>query len=453
MHHNRRSKPFRPCLLRDRPYRGGRTVASGGWNHVRGFSAFGAGAQEPFANAVNAGRTPGKFITTEQNQRAKNKRVSTPRPPIYERMLPVLIRSHSLLIAMRLLVILTIAVPKVGAVANSTNGLAPAESFKEFVKRPPIIADLTCVFELWDMKLNAAWNLTNYIRIRYKPDAMFLARCESPLPSPLPPGNDLDIDGSIVSSFSNRYWYRYHTDLYAWTNRNVPQENGNVVDWNYHDKMSRDVARVLNMGCDHVPVGSIRWKGDTFLTTNQATETIVRGTLSRDEKGRAASLTVELKPAGKTLQDTSARVITYEYSYDTPFALPWFPSTISMKPNVNESAEQYVLAWRLKILGVQLASTPLPESFFSLLPYNGTNVRHVFFVSNRFLTYFDGRQWRATLDSQHLVGARERVSKIKRLYRIVAFVLFFLVPPVVFWLYRKSGLRKPAMPPELKQQH
>ncbi len=326
--------------------------------------------------------------------------------------------------------IMLLVVSAVGSAA--TQAQAPADLFKHFVSAPPALSDLTWVQELPSV------GTTNYFRLKYQPGALFLGEAGSwPLSR-----TDLDAYQTIVSSFGNIYWDRSFNGLYVWTNTGNTREIGSIVDFHYNFAKGTEVTRILNMGVQQAPVGAIHWLNDTFVLTNASPKLRwglfqtwegywLSGELFRDSKGRAARLAVVPHMMGGRRPLPPGLIQVYEYSYDRPLALPYLPSTINVYFTTANKSER--MAERLRIVHVQEASSPLPESAFSLWPYHGTNVQASWFVSNEFLLSIGGYE-PPKLDPYKASLNRRR--NLRPLYFTAAITLLCL-GPVILWFRRR----------------
>ncbi len=301
-------------------------------------------------------------------------------------------------------------------------GQTPAELFKTFVASPPLISNL--VFAVQRVK-------TNFYHIRYQPNALFVGTSQLPLASE----NSLDAYQSAVSRFDEVYWRKFASDFYIWTNRNILAEKGNSVEHAYSHALAVEVPCVLNMGFQFAPPGSIRWSGDTFAVTNEATKLWYSGELRRDVSQRAAKLIVEERKLGHGPGRSAERVLTYNYFYERPLSLSYIPSSIRVSTGPADS-DSHQPAFQIRISEIQVGEIPLPKPKFSFIADQWKHDEQVFVVSNRNLIYL-ADQRSIVIPDPHQDDQGHRQKKARQTYLTVAIVVAALVP-VVFWFHRRS---------------
>ena len=189
--------------------------------------------------------------------------------------------------------------------ASRALGATPADSFKAFVSAPPALADLT-----WTEEMLSPPNGTSFFRMKLQPGALFLGEASNPLP-PIAP---TDSYGIVVSRFARKYWVKEFNALYVWTDRDNPRERGNSADALFALKTQTDAARILNMGFQQAPIGSILWRDDRFTVTNFQDRAVFNAHLEIGENGYPAALVIERRALKKSPSSVPDSVVTYKYS-------------------------------------------------------------------------------------------------------------------------------------------
>lgn len=231
---------------------------------------------------------------------------------------------------------------------------AAADRFKEFIASPPNLAEI-----IWTREPSAVGpGTTSYFRMTYQQDALLLEMSDRPV---LPATNAYGYT-SVVSTFQNTYWAKSYNALYIWTNSGRSNERGNAADTLY--KLNLAEARgILNMGCQQAGIASIHWNGDTFVLTNVELDAVVKGSLSRDDKGRAAALAVEIvKGHGRSSPGEPDFVSIYRYDYDRghqPTDTEFLPTAISCYSGNGTGAQSSSMLERMRVLRVKIAQAPL----------------------------------------------------------------------------------------------
>ncbi len=314
----------------------------------------------------------------------------------------------------------------VASPSQQAGGVRPtaADQFKDFIANPPVIEDLKWALE-WPGVA------TNYDHLLYQSNAVFLGQSTSPQTHE----GKYDAYQLAIGRFANEFWFKGPSEFYVWTNHNIVAEHSNVVEYSYL-QMQGTVSWALNVGCFLADPGTIRWTGDTFVVTNRQDGLWLLGSLRRDEKQRAASLSVEARRLNRGRNHSEDKLLICDYFYDRPVLVDFLPSRIRV--SIQEQGEETITNV-LKIFNIRTNRLMLPKSTFDFLVAQVPSPTNILVVSNEFVVGWDGRRQYVFPDpvksslSQQTQG---RLARIRRVYigLALAGVAF---GPIAFLLGRK----------------
>jgi hypothetical protein len=310
------------------------------------------------------------------------------------------------------------------AAASTFGAEQPADLFKQFISSPPPIADM--LYETQE-----PGHPPNFFRLKLQANAMFLADAVMTMGSSNGVGELIDYT-NIFAKFDKSYWHKIDRALYLWTDKGLSGEGSNTVKFTGDSILKDTLPSIVNFGVGAAPIGSIRWKDDTFSFENKAIGFVYHGTLVRDAAGRAQSITVAMSKPGSTGEAPGTFPWHYEYSYDELLSLPYLPSRFKMYYVNGDGKEQGVRSVRIHSLTV--APQPLPESAFSLQPLLAdTNMGLTITVSNAELV-FTPKNEKPYLVADSIAKAPDR-RKMQQLYFVMAVLLFSI--PFIFLLLKR----------------
>lgn len=240
--------------------------------------------------------------------------------------------------------------------------LAPAVKFKRFTASPPAVKELVYCFELppsalsktHDRGTNSSTN-NAYVQVRWQQDAF----CYRKVQALYDLGKALPI-GTIVGRSHAGCWFIRPRDGVLFLTANVSASD-DPLDFvaGYAEATSDDVARILNMGIEFLPVGSIQWNGNTFSTTSQRHPVRVTGTLFTNSAGYVETMRVRYASG----RHSTEVVIHYDYA-DAP--VDYLPSRLR-KCLLHDGQEIEADQW--SILKLELSARPQSQDVFSPRPY------------------------------------------------------------------------------------
>jgi hypothetical protein len=346
MHRNRGTKPFRPFLLRGRPYRGGKTITSGGRNPVRGFSAFGASAQGPFSNGANAGRTPGKPIKPGQRQPERLwhtfRRIGILQSSFFQPRYTCLPTP----------LLLPLLAGYFFAFNFHSSAMSP-EEFTRFLNQPPVhgralVVTRNPIF----VEPNSGSNLVSQVH-EYSWN-----------------GRDMLIvqrgDGFVVhrGTFKGVEWDHFRGTLtrYAGTNQN---DIGRA-----RSPLHESFATLMALGIYNFVPGSARWNGEVFYAEYDMAEArkrfgtnpVILGRFDLLPGGSVGRLEYSLYAGG----EQSLVKFAIDYRYSGPWGT-FFPSHIARYdadnfPEETNAPARWFLFYELEVRKLDLASVPDEQS-------------------------------------------------------------------------------------------
>lgn len=295
-----------------------------------------------------------------------------------------------------------------------------AALFKEFVQHPPTIESLGYTQEVPGLT-------TNYFDLKYQPPALFLGRITVPFPAH---GGPTTAAGYTewVARFGHTYLNKSYNMLFAWTNAEAQKSASNTVNLHYTLALDQ-AAKILNMGCQFLPPGGIRWNGNRFTQTNTERGVWVEGHLVV-ENNAAVAMSVVPHALGSTTRQIVPSEYRYTYDRRAPLSLPYLPNVIT-ESFTQENGSAFRLRYRL--LRIELARGPMGESAFLPSPQTETNLVHVT-ISNGFRVYPAG----VVRPDIGLVGrSRSRLTK----YYLACAAVVLLLPPVIYFVKNRSSIK------------
>lgn len=305
---------------------------------------------------------------------------------------------------------------------------APADRFKEFIANPPVIEDA-----FYSQQVIGYAPL--YYWVKWQPGALFLGVSLATNLAAVPAKTRLlSCEQQITAGFGEKFRQVIHsTDLYVWTNKNIPDEQNNSLFRTYKAALDVQGAELLNMGCLLAEVGSIRWAGDDFTVTNHSRGIVVQGQLTRDSKGRASALSVQPRMLDRKSKNSGYYPRIYEYFYETNLALSYLPSRI-VATHEDEKGQQG-LQIEYKIFSMKTANSSLPEESFIFDSSHFPNIAETLVISNKHVVHYPKvGAVHMFLDEEPL---RQSRAKINLGYTAVA-ILLLIFPPFLYWFLRRK---------------
>ena len=308
------------------------------------------------------------------------------------------------------------------SVANAadTNPNQPAEQFKQFISNPPPIADLVC-------EIRKSGEPAQFIRLRWQTNASFLQiESATNLEAFLSDTNPARYSYMIEARYNNIYWHKAGGMLEMTTNDNTEGSLPNTIVKSVVNLNNYFAGPVLTFGALLRLSGSTRWVDDAFTFTGDK-ELESSGTMTRDEQGRAKTLT----STTRNLKDNSSVEFVCQYFYDNPLALSYLPNRIERQRS-GEASKQTII-----IHSITLTGKPLTEAAFSLQNLAASpDIDHVITTSNEFhIMYKKGETLPVVFKDPSLSETRK--PSYQMAYFLIAICLF-LVPFLIF-LFSKRG--------------
>ncbi|GEM_PF-6776828 len=321
-----------------------------------------------------------------------------------------------------------------GALSMSVEAATPdgragfADELKQFMENPPCIERILYVQEVPNDPKNPDSMDFFQFQLRWQTNGVFFAQAYTNLVAGHEDGDLLKYK-DVFGNYEKRYGRKTAANFYEWTDTGKSDEHGNSLQQYRQTVLSAFTADMLNAGCHLVPVHSIHWNGDEFVVTNEEQGIWATGRLFRDANNRASKMTVEARSLARAGAHESW---VYEYSYERPLSLPYYPSRILAFSSENGGATNLIS--RFNIESMAIADKPQPASAFLIPDDVATNamVAHVV-ISNRFLVYDQGGRRFKLADGPAASEARKLTRGV---YFVVAGVLF--APFLIFFLGRKK---------------
>jgi hypothetical protein len=295
-----------------------------------------------------------------------------------------------------------------------------ADLFKKFVEKPPVIENLVYSQEMPGV-------VTNYYRLKFQRPAMFFGRSSSPIPASDAAESSKDYS-EWIGRFGSQYLNKSYNMLFSWTNEADDIDLTNTVKFHYVDAMENQISKILNMGCQLAPIGSIHWNGDTFVVKNPEQHIRVEGALKRGQNGKAASLIVVPHPLNGGAPDFVSSEYNYTYDYEKPLSLSYLPNVII---ETFKSAKGPPISLKYTILAIEVATNRIASSAFLLNPRIESNLIYIA-ISNGKRVFANG-----SVQPDIGLAARKR-SSLSRYYFVLAALLFFLPPAIYAFSHLKS---------------
>jgi hypothetical protein len=235
--------------------------------------------------------------------------------------------------------------------AGPDGGSAPADQFKHFMETPPPIEDMF-------IEHQAPEQPSSFYHVKWQPDCMFIGCGTGTNIESLQSATNLVDYYTIYSKFKDVYWQKVGADLYVWTNQNIPQQQTNSITFANNNYAQIVLNPAMNGGIDMMPVGSLRWAGDTLSFSKAGYK--YAGTLHRDESGRATNMTLLAYKMGMSEQEVT---FSNDYFYDAALSLSFFPSRLEWHATVDNGAS---FSHTTIIHSLKLAGQLMPKDAFSL---------------------------------------------------------------------------------------
>jgi len=254
--------------------------------------------------------------------------------------------------------------------ANSAD-VPPVELFKQFIASPPPIESVVYRVKLPPVKgsaipietggLKSSTNYTHY-EGRWQPGA-FLFR-------EVPSLSDLEnriVYGQAAINFEKNYCVldtTFHPTATFWSHNNRELDSQNPVYF-ISSTLEEQFSVVLNMGINHLRVGTIKWAGDSFHQKSHLRHIDVQGTLSASPEKFPAELKLVYSDADPP---PSSHIV--RYSYTTNLGLSYLPNEIR---HYFIYKGQEVELGEIQILALKVAPAPMDQKMFDPTPFITAN--------------------------------------------------------------------------------
>jgi len=317
------------------------------------------------------------------------------------------------------------------ASAADTDGAQPADQFKHFIEKPPMIAELFFESLYWDG--GAVSYNTSYCHVKWQPNAEFVGFNDTTNFAlgigATNPGDFFAMD----SRFDNVYWHKVDATYYVWTNRNDPDELTNNINTSEQMVAADTIYCVMNMGLAMMPPETIRWVGDSLSFTNRTKGMWYRGQLSRDSAGRAEETSLVFGKLGKLFPNGDDHFVSHYY-YDEPLSLSFLPSRIE---TTNYEGGR-VSSKTIKIHTVIIADRAMPLAEFSPVIMAGGLVDTITISNGYLISSAKPALGNVSLHIRDPMILRMREPAMQRWYFLVA-VAVFSIPFIIFLLPKQFG--------------
>ena len=250
-----------------------------------------------------------------------------------------------------------------------------AEDFRAFLARPPIIKNLIFSASPWP-----GLNTNACIECRWQPDAVLWLEFESEKDARLPTPEKA-LRGWAY--YKNKFW-EYSRTLGVTTYvlpPNTDQKNPAIGIVSGCYGALGNMSWPLEAGVPNIPIGEIKWSGNSFFGAN-SDHRISRSGVLYTEDGFPKTMVV----TGSSDFGRLDAILKYSYDSQHNNAYP-LPSTIEIKL---KQGELYVF----NMIEIETSSGPLSEKYFSLdamMPGNVTRYDEIS-ETKRFLLTPDGRK-------------------------------------------------------------
>ncbi len=208
----------------------------------------------------------------------------------------------------------------------------PLEQFKQFMASPPVIENV--VFQMitafGDSPLPEAkgakgvHDWVNYLQARWQPDCLFLKS-----------GTNLNVADpgkrtgeEINARFHDEHWTLSRMGFVtSWSDSaKTPDQIRSLPSRAFHHR-SHQFAELMNMGVMQIPVGVVKWDGDSFNAPGYIpelkTHVEVTGHVKPDANGYAKEMSVQYR------SKTGIFAYVLRYYYETNVGLSYFPNRLT----------------------------------------------------------------------------------------------------------------------------
>lgn len=296
---------------------------------------------------------------------------------------------------------------------------APADRYKEFIQHPPSITDLF-------VEHRDAGQASSFYFAKWQTGCFFVACAPGETGGAFQEITNLADFEMIFSKYHSVYWQKTGSDLYSWTNLDLPKQQTNSITGSCQNFCQAVLTPILNGGCDFMPIGSISWVGDTFSYRSKDMDYWAKGILNRDRSGRAANLTIAI---GKLGDPTPyGRHYSFDYYYDAALSLPFLPSRIE-RHYVDDNGKEWTHT--VIIHEIRISQKPMNESAFSLEPLaDTTNITDIITESNNlFVTLVkDAKPGVIAFGFRQDPSAPNLQTDFRRVYFRIAVLILVLIP-------------------------
>jgi hypothetical protein len=247
-------------------------------------------------------------------------------------------------------------------------------------------------------------------------------------------------DVKACGRFEAVYWRLFGNppSLTVWTNQDSKEDwkNNRVLVASVYS--FEQLGRVLNFGAPYSEIGSIKWNGDTFETTNELHQQSTLGRLERDEQGRAKLLHLHLKRHDRRFATLREIDWLVTYFYETNIFAPYLPNKFLI------AASDEIRVWQpidqITILSLKTNSQPMDATQFAAEQVLHGPAKSLSIVSGTNLLYKRGTNWvKASSTRKHAKVLTKR--KIRSTYLVLA-ALALVLPSAFLIHWRIKKMRR-----------
>jgi hypothetical protein len=300
------------------------------------------------------------------------------------------------------------------------------ERFKSFLESPPPISEV-CYAHYYPGRTNSYRPI--YTLARWQVDSFFRRISYDPESLRDPPVTDQPWNGE-VDCISGTVWWKVEGnrhDLMIWDPVAAQDATENPVRISALASL-REFSSFMNMGVQHAPIGSIRWKADSFECTNANTGStwILHGELAPDSAGRAGRLDLSLVFLEKDFTRPRHFQWRIDYLYEKHLSPSFLPDRITtwlIQGDRTRVLDEYDVS-RIILSDRALAA----EAFIAARYQLGGS--QVCYVSNTGVFYSENGKWheRWKANDRRIIGNR---GHVRALY--LALVLLLFAPLLALW--------------------
>ena len=252
-----------------------------------------------------------------------------------------------------------------------------SEVLKDFVSNPPVVSNL--LFHQFPSASRGHTAPTNgiYVLCRWQTNAFLWLQFDSLEDAH---SNVLDKATRGWANYDSNYWsYSRNSGVttYMRTGKSALLESSNGVVKLCNGALE-NLSRPLNIGIPNIPIGTIKWIGDTFTATNDNYQFVRSGTLKLSN-----GIPEELQLNGESARAGPLRA-KLRYRYESSRAQAVYPLPTTIEFSSQGGASQIV-----QMLLLDVSVEPLPQRCFSLNQLMSTNAYRISYDGTTRL--FEGR--------------------------------------------------------------